>query len=292
MSELLSITRYHIIIVAGIACLVFSKLITGSESIAALLFCCIDWFLINFLNRIIDLKEDMINNISGVSLVENHRNVLLKAFYLVLAFSLLAAYFFPVRLLLLRIVTLFTGFAYSLPLVPLKLLVRIKDIYFFKNFMSACLFVSTCFFYPLVLNQQAAGLVYTLVLIVFFILLEITFEILYDLRDEEGDIAAGIPTFVVVHGRYVAMRLVYTLLFLSALVLIAAFITGYTGVRELLFLFALIVQLGYFVWHRNHWQSRECINMTHLASLQLLVFYLANRAWMYFNLPENIFIRS
>ena len=53
-------------------------------------------------------------------------------------------------------------------------------------------------------------------LIGFFLPLEITYEILYDLRDVNGDRALEVPTFPVVHGVAWSHRAIDLLLVLSA----------------------------------------------------------------------------
>ena len=56
----------------------------------------------------------------------------------------------------------------------------------------------------------------------FFFVFEHTFEVLYDLRDVDGDRAVGVPTYPVVHGPRVSASIVYALCGLSVVPLVAA----------------------------------------------------------------------
>jgi 4-hydroxybenzoate polyprenyltransferase len=129
-------------------------------------------------------------------------------------------------------------------------------------------------------------------LALYFVLFELTYEILYDLRDLEGDRAEHVPTYPVVHGERAARRIIDGLLVASALVLGGAFVAGLVGLREALMLVAPLVQwLFYRPRLRRGLTPRDCIALTHLGSA-LLAFYLAGTAvWLAAGLPPNIFVR-
>ena len=92
------------------------------------------------------------------------------------------------------------GLGYSYRIVPTpRGLRRFKDTHLFKNTMSAVLFVLSVIAYPLLgragplqpRRERVAALA------IFFFLFEHTFEVIYDLRDLEGDRAVGVPTYPV-----------------------------------------------------------------------------------------------
>ena len=109
-------------------------------------------------------------------------------------------------------------------------------------------FVLTCFGYPLAASgwRPIIGWPAIALLIVFFVLYEITFEILYDLRDLDGDRKEGIPTYPVAHGQKIALRIIDTLLVLAVIVLIVGLATGALGVREGLMLAAPFLQRVFY----------------------------------------------
>ena len=101
----------------------------------------IDWMLINLLNKLTDLAEDRVNQIHGTDFVDDHKRVLSGAWIVVFVLSFVwTTLRFP-ELTLLRVIVQVIGLGYSLPLIPtLRGFRRFKDLYFFKNFMSAVLF--------------------------------------------------------------------------------------------------------------------------------------------------------
>src|SRR5690606_26621472 len=186
------------------------------------------------------------------------------------------------------------GLAYNYRVVPTpKGWSRLKELYFFKNFGSSMLFVLTGFVYPLVTDERAAGWPAILALVLFFVPFELTYEILYDLRDLEGDRALGIPTYPVVHGERGARRIIDGLLAGSALVLAAGLATGAIGLREGLMLAAPPIQLAFYrPRFARGLTTRDCIVLTHLGT-GLLLFYLAGTAlWRAAGLPENVLLVS
>src|SRR5262249_23029402 len=154
------------------------------------------------------------NRIPGTERVARRRSgvvliCLVVAFALIAGTAIAAPALLPWRLAVQGI-----GLAYSYRLVPTpRGRKRIKEIYFLKNFGSACIFVLTSFAYPIVSSGTRLLPWTTLsMLVVFFVTFEMTFEILYDLRDHEGDRLESIPTFPVVHGVAGARRIVDGLL--------------------------------------------------------------------------------
>ena len=296
LADLASILRFHIVLIAVSAALVFGWLMTGDHLVTVALVGGVDWLLINLLNRITDLEEDAANEIRGTGLVARRPRAFWAAFWILFvgsfAFSAVA---YP-ELTALRVIVQAIGLGYSLALVPTpRGLRRFKDLYFLKNFMSSVLFVLTCFVYPLATTgfeiALPGGLAAVVVLVGFFVTFELTYEILYDLRDLEGDRLAGVPTYPVVHGERLSLRIIDGLLGVSVAVLGAGLVTGLVGVREGLMLAAPAIQFAvYRPLVRRGLSSRDCIGLTHLGSALLVFFIIGNAIWLALGLPENIYL--
>lgn len=293
LAEVLAITRYHIMLVAMAATVVFGWIATGSRPWALTLVVTVDWFLINLMNRITDIDEDLRNHIPGTERVARRRRALTAASVVLMLSSFAVTHAIWPALTPLRLVVQAIGIAYNYRVVPTpRGLSRFKEMYFFKNFGSSVLFVLTCFVYPL----AAAGWVHIVpwstlvVLALFFVPFELTYEILYDMRDLEGDRAAGIPTYPVVHGVESSRRIIDGLLVASFAVLVAAFFLRLIGVRELLMVVAPIAQwVFYRARYRRGLTSRDCIVLTHLGTAQLAVFIFGTQLWDGAGLPRNVF---
>lgn len=296
LAELASILRLHIIGVAMAAAVVFGWVLTGEHLILVALVGGVDWCLINLLNRITDLEEDRLNGIVGTERVAANRRAFVVGWLALLAGSFAVTVpLFP-EITLLRVAVQIVGLGYSVPIVPTpRGLRRFKDLYFLKNFMSAMLFVATCFAYPLLVAAgitHPGGLGALATLVLFFVPFELTYEILYDMRDLEGDARAGVPTYPVVHGLWRSRQIVDALLAGAALVLVAGLASGAIGLREGLMLAAPALQLAFYrPRFRRGLSRRDCIWVTHLGTA-LLVFFLAGTAiWQSAGLPENVFLR-
>jgi 4-hydroxybenzoate polyprenyltransferase len=292
LSDALAIVRYHIVLCSMGGMLVFGWLETGRYLWGLSLVVAVDWFVINLLNRVTDVAEDRKNGIQGTERVARASTPLAIACFTLLAASFLVTHRLWPALTPWRVAVQAIGIPYSYRLVPTPWgLRRWKDLYFFKNFGSACIFALTGFAYPLavaprILPWSAIGL-----LLLFFLPFEITFEILYDLRDLEGDRAEGVPTFPVVHGPEVARRIVDALLLACAFPLIVGLARGHLGLREGLLLAAPPIQLAFYRPRlRRGLTSRDCIWLTHLAT-GLMVFWLAgNAVWLAAGLPSNVWL--
>jgi 4-hydroxybenzoate polyprenyltransferase len=291
LSDALAIARYHIVLIAMAATLVFGWLMTGERPFALAAIAGLDWFLINLLNRVTDLEEDLANGIQGTERVARRKNAVAIGGFALLVGSFATHLVFP-EITPLRIAVQAIGMAYNYRLVPTPSgMKRLKEIYFFKNFGSACLFVLTCFGYPLAASGWRPTMSWPAIatLVVFFVLYEITFEILYDLRDLEGDRKEGIPTYPVVHGEAFARRIVDALLVLSALVLALGLGTGVLGVREGLMLAAPALQRVFYPPRlARGLTSADCIALTHLGTAELALYLVGTAVWSGAGLPENI----
>ncbi len=294
MNQLASILRLHIIGVAICAALVFSALLTGQLAWEVTGLGAVDWMLINLLNKLTDVKEDRANQILGTDFVADHRRGLLIVWIAVFVGSFAWTWVSFPELTWFRVAVQAIGLGYSVPLVPtwggLK---RFKDLYFLKNFMSAVLFVFTVFVYPVVTAEgpltHPHGWSALVLLVAFFVPFELTYEILYDVRDEEGDRLAGVPTYPVVHGAERSRQIVDALLILSGLVLASGFVGGIIGLREGLMVLAPLVQfLFYRPRYRRGLTAHDCILLTHLGSALLLFYLVGTTLWDAAGLPANI----
>ncbi|MBK9261588.1 MAG: UbiA family prenyltransferase [Polyangiaceae bacterium] len=293
-ADALAIARYHIMLVAMTACVVFGWLMTGRYLPLLALVVGLDWFLINLMNRITDIDEDLKNGIRGTERVARQKRLLTMSAALLMGGSFIATHLVWPALTPYRIAVQLIGLGYNYNIVPTpKGLSRFKGIYFLKNFGSSVLFVLTCFVYPLVTNADArimpwSGIVF---LALFFVPFELTYEILYDLRDLEGDKQEGIPTYPVVHGPERARQIIDFLLWGSATMLVIGIGSGALGVREGLMLVAPFTQ---FIFYRPRYRrgltSHDCIVLTHLGTAQLVLYLVGTAIWLWAGMPANIYL--
>jgi 4-hydroxybenzoate polyprenyltransferase len=293
-ADALAIARYHIVLVAMTASVVFGWLMTGRYAWTLSLIVGLDWFLINLMNRITDIDEDLKNKIQGTERVARRKRALTFASFALMIGSIVGTHLIWPALTPYRVAVQIIGLGYNYDIVPTpKGLSRFKEIYFLKNFGSSVLFVLTCFCYPLARDPAARIMAWPAIvaLALFFVPFELTYEILYDLRDLEGDRAEGIPTYPVVHGPLTARRIIDALLAFSALVLVAGLLTRALGAREALMLAAPALQL---VFYRPRFARgltpRDCILLTHLGTAELILFLVGTALWRSAGLPENLFL--
>lgn len=293
-ADALSIARYHILLIAMAAVIVFGWLMTGRHLWALAPIVALDWFLINLLNRATDIEEDLRNAIPGTERVARRKSLLTWGSFVLMGLSFVVTHLLFPGLTPWRAAVQLIGLGYNYRIVPtLHGLSRFKEIYFLKNFGSSVIFVLTCFVYPIALEPSARTMSWpgVVVLASFFVLFEITYEILYDLRDIEGDTAVNVPTYPVVHGAERSRQLIDVLLLASFLVLAGALATGAIGVREALMMAAPVSQLVFYrPRYRRGLTSRDCILLTHLGTAQLIVYLIGNALWLRVGLPANIFL--
>ncbi len=295
-SDALAIARYHIVLVAMAACLVFGWLMTGKYYAALTLVVALDWFLINLMNRVTDLKEDAKNGIAGTARVARHERAITVGSFVLMFGSIAATHLVWPGLTPFRLAVQVIGLGYNYDIVPTpRGLSRFKEIYFLKNFGSSVLFVLTCFVYPLALDPTARtmGWAGVVVLAAFFVPFELTYEILYDLRDIEGDRAERVPTYPVVHGPERARQIIDGLLVGSSAVIVGGVATGAVGLREALFVAAPAIQLGFYrPRYRRGLTARDCILVTHLGTGLLVFFLIGTQMWLAAGLPANVWLRT
>lgn len=284
-----SIGRLHIVAIATLGCFTFGWIFTGRYPWLLAAVCGLDWFVVNLLNRAVDLPEDQANAITGADVVARHRRAVIVTGFAVLLGSLLALVPFEPVVTPLRLAYHALGLAYNWPLLPGRR--RIKTLYFFKNTASAVGFLITVLGYPLAAaawGRDGVGLLpdvtlaTVLVAGLFFFLFELSYEVIYDLRDAPGDALAGVRTYAVVHGTVGATRIVDGLIAASLVVLLFGYAAGQAPWRLAIMAAAPLLQVAlYKRMVRRGITSADCIGLTWLGVLLLVVYHL----WVVLDLP-------
>jgi 4-hydroxybenzoate polyprenyltransferase len=293
LRDALAVIRFPITLIGMTSTVAMGWLLTQQYLVGLALFVGIDWFLINLMNRVTDIEEDLRNEIRGTEGIARRRGLITAFCFALQIGSIVASHLIWPALTPFRVAVQAIGLGYNYNLVPTpRGFKRFKELYFFKNFGSSCIFALTSFAYPIAATGTQLLSSHALwALILFFIPFEMTYEILYDLRDYRGDKAEGIPTFPVVHGEVGARKLVDALLLFASLVLAVSLSAGWIGVREALMLAAPPIQFfAYRALMRRHGRlsPSDCILLTHLGSFLLCFFLAGNRTWLALGLPANI----
>ena len=289
IATIVSVGRLHIVAIAALGTLTFGWLFTGHHPWILALICATDWFVVNLLNRIVDIKEDSANRIRGTAFVARYRHVVF-AFGLLLLFGTMAwTHGWEPHLTPLRLAYHVLGFAYNWPLIPW--VGRIKTLYFWKNTASAIGFLITVFGYPLAtvswgldaaLVPSGITPITVVFAAIFFFLFEISYEIIYDLRDAQGDALAGVRTYPVVHGEAVSLRIIDALLITSCVVLCGGYAMGHVPWRMVVMVLAPCLQgVLYKRAYRRGITSGDCIRLTWVGAGLLLGYHL----WIFVGLP-------
>lgn len=290
ITTFLLVSRLHIVTIAALGTLTFGWLFTGEYLWTLPLIAAVDWFLVNLVNRVVDLPEDRANRITGTDWVARHSKILLALSVGVLATSFVVVQCLQPALWPLRAGYHLLGFAYNYPLLPLgrERRIRLKEIYGVKNTASAMGFLITVFGYPLASSWGGlqVGWDYVITMALFFFFSELSYEVVYDLRDIPGDREAGIPTFPVVHGLEVTRSIVYGLLALSAMALITGYAADLIDWPAFIMIVGLGVQLAaYQYFQRRGVTATDCILLTLTGAGLLLAYNL----WVWSGLPLNPF---
>lgn len=285
-----SIGRLHIVAIAALGTFTFAWLFLDRYLFSLAAISALDWFLVNLLNRVVDLKEDKLNAIRGVQLVDRRqKGILYSGLFMLLSSLVLFAFFFPIELTIFRLLYHLLGLSYNWSFSSQR--PRLKERYFWKNTASAMGFLLTVFGYPLAIGGFFRG---TLVfppgmgsgslvfLLLFFFLFEISYEIMYDLRDIEGDRLAKVKTYPVVHGEKTAMRIIDALLLTSSLILLLGYLSGHVPWRAFVMILAPLVNFFFYKRAMKRGLSkRDCIQLTYLGAALLFLYHL----WVVLGLP-------
>lgn len=283
-----SVGRLHIVTIAALGTFTFGWLFTGRYPWLLAAASAFDWFLVNLLNRVVDLAEDQENAIVGTDFVHAHRRAILAV-----GFSALAASFALVHLVAPEITPLRLGYhalglAYNWRLLPGGR--RIKQLYFWKNTASATGFMLTVFGYPLAYAAHHGGLAASvhaptiLFAALFFFTFELSYEVIYDLRDAPGDAREGVRTYPVVHGERGAVRIIDGLLAASMASLAVGYAAGAVPWRLFIMIAAPAIQIVlYKLALRRGITSADCVRITWCGAGLLFVYHL----WILAGLPGS-----
>ncbi|MSP92465.1 MAG: hypothetical protein EXR79_11810 [Myxococcales bacterium] len=275
------VVRPHILAIACGAALTFGWLMSGLYLWLAVVFCALDWFVVNLMNRVADLAEDRANGILGTEwLARNGRRVEVACALLATA-SLAAGHALCPALTPVRVAFTLIGWAYNYRVLPGRR--RFKEIYAAKNGMSGVLFVLSTIAYPAVVGPVAVDVRWLVALVAFFFPLEITYEIIYDLRDVAGDRALAVPTFPAVHGEAAAAMLVWVLLAASAGALAIGGALGVLRFRDVVLIGGPLQQAVLFRWLilRRGATPGRAMALTWLGAAQIASYH----AWIGLGLP-------
>ncbi|MBW1865249.1 MAG: UbiA family prenyltransferase [Deltaproteobacteria bacterium] len=283
------ISRIHITTIAALGVFTFGWLFVGTYQWLITAACALDWYIVNLINKTVDLEEDSANEIPGTVFVHRKRKLLLSIVISFLLVSLIVVHFLNPAITGLRITCHVLGFFYNFPLLPGKR--RLKQIYFWKNNASAVGFLVTVFGYPLATacwgNEPHCfppGISWATVMFsaVFFYLFEISYEVIYDLRDVKGDAVAGIQTYPVVHGISKAIHIIDGLIFTSIAVLTMGYLLTFVPWRIFVMAAAPFLQL---VFYKNAMRrgitAKDCIRITWMGVAMLVAYHL----WVVAGLP-------
>jgi geranylgeranylglycerol-phosphate geranylgeranyltransferase len=283
LAILFHISRFHIICIASVTSLTFGWLLTGRYVFLAPLVCALDWFLVNLMNRIADLVEDRINGVTGTAFVDRHARALTVASTVLLVGSFPALHLLAPALTIPRVAFQLIGLAYNYKVLPGRSgLTRFKETYFLKNTSSTVLFILSTLVYPAALAGWNVSLTRALWLAAFFFPLELTYEIIYDLRDVAGDRQEKVPTFPVVHGERASRRIVEALLVASGTAVVAGYLVGGLRFRELVLVGGVIQQAIYFEKKfASGFVQADCVFLTYLGAAQVASYDV----WVALGLP-------
>jgi 4-hydroxybenzoate polyprenyltransferase len=279
-----SVSRVHIIAIAALGTLTFGWLFTGRYLVGVTAVSALDWFLVNLLNRVVDVPEDKANGIVGTDFIERNASVVRVVGFGVLGASLLLVGIVLPQLMLLRIAFHSLGLLYNWPLLPGG--ARIKELYVLKNVASATGFLLTCFGYPLAAtgSRLAPGIGWLTIGLsaAFFFCFELSYEVIYDLRDARGDAAAGIRTFPVVHGENATVRIVDGLCIAATMALVFGYAGRALPWRIVVMVVAPLMQvILYKRWLARGITSADCVRLTWIGAGLLVAYH----AWVLAGLP-------
>jgi len=275
------IARLHIVAIAALGTLTFGFIFTGNRPWLLAGICALDWFLVNLLNRVVDLREDTVNEIPGTAFVDRHQRAIRWLGLAALAGSFVASHLIAPAITPLRLAFHALGLSYNWPLLPGRR--RIKQLYLWKNVASATGFIITVFGYPLASAPATLPTPAILYTASFFFLFELSYEVIYDLRDMPGDRRAGVRSFPVVHGERGAVRIIDGLILGSMALLGGAFAAGQVPWAVAVMLVAPASQLVLYkrALGRGAITTGLCVGVTWFGAGLLAI----HNAWQILGLP-------
>jgi 4-hydroxybenzoate polyprenyltransferase len=279
----------HITAIGALGIFTFGLLFTGDYPWFLTGVCAFDWFFVNLINRIVDIKEDDANAIPGTEFLAKYQGRFVLFGFVLLLVSLVIVHFVNPAITGLRMTCHLMGVLYNWPFLPGGR--RLKELYFWKNMASAVGFLLTVFGYPLVtltwkkgFHHFPPGISWVTVVFsaFFFLLFVLSYEVIYDLRDVNGDTLTGIRTYPVVHGEPTAIRIVDGFIFSSVLVLTTGYVCGFVPWRIFIMTGAPVIQ--YVVYKRalaRGISAKDCTFITWLGVFLFLIYHF----WVVVDLP-------
>ncbi len=284
---LASIARLHIVAIGAMGTFTFAWALTGVYAWPLALLSACDWFVVNIVNRVVDLVEDERNAITGADVVARNRRKTIAVGLMVLVGSMLVSAIWLPQTLPARIAFHLLGFAYNYKLVPWPGgSRRLKEMMLWKNVASACGFLLTCFAMPLLVYPLLPDVdVVTVVFAVgFFFFFELSYEVLYDLRDVEGDRLIGARTWPVLLGPRGGSAIAVGQLLLSFAFVVVGAVSGHLPWRIAVMGAAPLLQLA-VIGPRlpERVTSSLCVGITWLGVALLAAYHV----WEYLGLPGS-----
>ncbi len=282
-----SIARLHIVAIGAMGTFTFAWALTGVYAWPLALLAACDWFVVNIVNRVVDLVEDERNAVTGADVVARHRQKAVAIGVSVLLASLLVSAVWMPATLPARLAFHALGFAYNYKLVPWPGgRRRIKEMMLWKNVASACGFLLTCFAMPLLMYPLLPDVdVLTVAFAVgFFFFFELSYEVLYDLRDVDGDRLIGAQTWPVLFGPRGGSAVAIGQMFAAFVAVVVGYASGHLPWRIAVMGAAPLMQLAVIVPRLPHGvTSSVCIGLTWLGTALLATYHV----WQYLGLPGS-----
>lgn len=289
-SVLASIARLHIVAIGAMGTFTFAWALTGVYAWPLALLSAGDWFVVNIINRVVDLVEDERNAIVGADVVARNKHRTIAVGVVVLGLSLLAsAIWFP-QTLPVHLAFHALGFAYNYKLLPWPGgRRRIKELMLGKNVASATGFLLTCFALPLVVYAPLPDVdaVTVAFAAAFFFFFELSYEVLYDLRDVEGDALIGARTWPVVLGPHGGSVVAVVQMLVAFVVVVVGYATHHLPWRIAVMGAAPLLQLAIvaprlpLAGRTGAVTSSLCIGITWFGAALLATYHL----WQALGLP-------
>lgn len=200
------------------------------------------------INKLTDLKEDLINTPERANLIIRIQKVFKLLVILSFAISLILGLTVNVLTIPVLLAPLFAGILYSIRLSPN--LPRLKDITAVKNIIIALSWGIGAAFLPAICYSKE--LITILLIFYFFTLRSFINSVLFDVRDVEGDKKNNIPTIPVTIGVENTKKLLLALnsTFLPWLA-IAYYLNLFTSHILVVLLFAVIYSFTYILHFCN-----------------------------------------
>ena len=200
------------------------------------------------INKLTDLKEDLINTPERANLIIRIQKVFKLLVILSFAISLILGLTVNVLTIPVLLAPLFAGILYSIRISPN--LPRLKDITAVKNIIIALSWGIGAAFLPAICYSKE--LITILLIFYFFTLRSFINSVLFDVRDVEGDKKSNIPTIPVTIGVENTKKLLLALnsTFLPWLA-IAYYLNLFTSHILVVLLFAVIYSFAYILHFCN-----------------------------------------